>query len=169
MGGTAVRRRKKHISRGEAVFCFVVGVILGSVFIFVVGFETASVERNDAIAVEAAYDRFYEHKGYRGWNRNIEILFLDHDPLDIDHSCIDKNVRERLETLEKGQRLEMLVQPGSDVILEIKSDHETILDFDEAQKDLSRKRKGFGILGLFLYGIAAYSLIHLIAGRNKRK
>ena len=129
MGGTAVRRRKKHISRGEAVFCFVVGVILGSVFIFVVGFETASVERSDAIAVEAAYDRFYEHKRFRGWTRKIEILFLDHDSLDIDNSC----------------------------------------DFDEAQKDLSRKRKGFGILGLFLYGIAAYSLIHLIAGRNKRK
>ena len=56
----------------------------------------------------------------------------------------------------------MYVHPNSDTILELRTQSDTILDFDTASSCLSYNRTGFTYLGIFMYIAAAAVLVKIV-------
>lgn len=136
----------------------VAGIILGSVFTFGMQYWNSDIKREDALRVEATYEKcaISRHR-----SRGAVVYFTDNDPLSIDSACINDDLREALDGLEKGTGAIMLVHPNSDTILDMRVGGEYILDFADTQRKLKGENTGFLILGIFMYFCAAYAVYSL--------
>lgn len=144
-----------------AVFLVIAGIFLGTVFTFGIRYSNAEVTREDARAVEASFLAYKEVRNRHGL-QEIIIRFEDCEQLDIDGSCLSNAVVNRVESMKPGTKLQLLIHPNSNKILEMVDDGEIILAFDVAMGKLSSKVTGFTILGIFVYFGAAHGAIKLI-------
>lgn len=117
--------------------------------------------RDDARAVEATFLSYKEVRNRHGL-QGIIIRFEDYEQLDIDGSCLRNAVVNKVESIKPGTKLQLLVHPNSNTILEMVDNGEMILAFDDAMDRLSSEATGFSILGIFMYVGAAHGAIKLI-------
>ena len=159
------RKRKKgeQMPVGMAVFVLVAGIILGSVFTFGMQYWNSDIKREDAIRVEATYEKHIIRSTFsRRKNSGAVVYFTDNDPLYIDSACINDDLREAMDNLTKGTKAIMLVHPNSDTILDMRAGGQSILEFADTMERLSGENSGFLILGIFMYLCAAYAVCSLI-------
>ena len=140
-------------------------LICATVFIATVFVSKLSVNRivpvEDAIAVTASYldcDPAYR----RGSTRYIDLEFTDHEELTIPGICSNKAMVDRLDSIPEGTKLNLLVHPVSEDVLQIENDGELLMEFDYAQTRIWRDAVAFGVLGGFLYLCAGYLLVGVI-------
>ena len=166
------RRKKQEISLGTAVMLFVVGLILGSIFVFGSQYWGEPIQKEDAIEVSATYEAYEINPGKirKHHIKQIEITLTDHSSVYIDGACVSEDVKDEIKALTEGAKLDMLVHPNSDTVWELKHGDNTILSFEESQKDIKNENVGFIILGIFMYFCAAIGLGSLlIKWRGARK
>ena len=157
------KKRSRRISRSAAWFLVVAGILLGTVFSFGMRYWESSVSKEDAIHIEAAFSSYEkQYKRYQRGVREIEVYFQNRDPLFIDGTLCSQSVQDGLEKLEPGTILQLYVHPQSNQILEIQTDKEAILVFEEAIDKLSSKVSGFLFLGIFMYVCSGYGIIKLL-------
>ena len=149
---------------GTAVMLLVVGLILGSIFIFGSQYWGEPIQREDAIEVSAIYEAYEINPGKirKHHIKQIEITLADHSSVYIDGACVSEDVKDGIKALPKGAKLDMLVHPNSDTAWELKHGDKTILSFEESQKDIKNENIGFIILGMFMYFCAAIGLSSLL-------
>ncbi len=157
------RKKGKSLSVGTAIFTLVAGMILGSVFTFGMQHWNAEIKREDAIRVEATYEKHtIRSKISKRRNSGAVVYFTDNAPLSIDDACINDDLREALERLTKGTKAIMLVHPNSDTILDMRVGGMTVLDFADTQDKLTFEQNVFFLLGIFMYLCAAYAVYSLL-------
>ena len=168
MGRRYKRRKKLQLTMIECILLLIIGLLLGTVFTFGMGYWNAVISQEDAIPVTAAYERYDIRYGSgrssaaRRSINEVDLLFSDHEELSIDGSCINDELLAALNTLRSGTLLDMLVHPNGDAVLSIHTGDNPLLTFEDAMKHLSFERWGFFAIGLFCYigaGIGAYYLI----------
>ena len=147
------RRKKQEISIGTAVMLLVVGLILGSIFVFGSQYWGEPIQREDAIEISATYEAYEINPGKirKHHIKQIEISIADHSSVYIDGACVSEDVKDGIKELPEGAKLNMLVHPNSDTVWELKHGDKTILSFEESQKDIKDENIGFIILGIFMY------------------
>ena len=155
-------KAKEIIPVSYAVFFVVVGLILGTVFMFGMRHWGARIEREDSVSVAANFDSYRKIYGKHGRILEIKIMFTDYDPLYIDGACFDTEVISAIEALPEGANLNMLVHPNSDTIWELKQENNTILSFEKSQECIEGENIGFAILGIFAYLCAALGIGSLL-------
>ena len=80
----------------------------------------------------------------------IEIRFLDRDTLLMDSAYWNVNIENALDSLEKGERFDMLLHPTSKYIWEIRTSDRVLFSFDDARSGVLTENVGFTfILGVF--------------------
>lgn len=165
------RRKKQEISLGTAVMLLVVGLILGSIFVFGSQYWGEPIQREDATEVSAIYEAYEINPGKirKHHIKQIEITLTDHSSVYIDGACVSEDVKDGIKALPEGAKLDMLVHPNSDTVLELKHGDKTILSFQESQKDIKNENVGFIILGIFMYFCAAIGLGSLLMRGVRRK
>ena len=154
-------KRSADIPKLAAWFLVVAGILLGTVFSFGMHYWESSVSKEDAIFVEATFsscERIYR----RGHLKEIKISFQNSEPLFIDGACCSQSVQDKLGMLKPGAILQLYVHPHSSTLLEIKSDNNSILLFEESIKKLSSEVSVFLLLGIFMYACAVYGIIKLL-------
>ena len=158
------RKKKQEISLGTAVMLLVVGLILGSIFVFGSQYWGEPIQREDATEVSAIYEAYEINPGKirKHHIKQIEITLADHSSVYIDGACVSEDVKDGIKALLKGAKLDMLVHPNSDTVWELKHGDKTILSFEESQKDIKNENIGFIILGIFMYFCAAIGLSSLL-------
>lgn len=158
------RRKKQEITLGTAVMLLVVGLILGSIFIFGSQYWGEPIQREDAIEISAIYEAYEINPGKirKHHIKQIEIILTDHSSVYIDGACVSEDVKDGIKALPQGAKLDMLVHPNSDTVWELKHGDKTILSFEESQKDIKNENVGFIILGIFMYFCAAIGLSSLL-------
>ena len=158
------RKKKQEISLGTAVMLLVVGLILGSIFVFGSQYWGEPIQREDATEVSAIYQAYEINPGKirKHHIKQIEITLADHSSVYIDGACVSEDVKDGIKALPKGAKLDMLVHPNSDTVWELKHGDKTILSFEESQKDIKNENIGFIILGIFMYFCAAIGLSSLL-------
>ena len=158
------RRKKQEITLGTAVMLLVVGLILGSIFVFGSQYWGEPIQREDATEVSAIYEAYEINPGKirKHHIKQIEITLADHSSVYIDGACVSEDVKDGIKALPKGAKLDMLVHPNSDTVWELKHGDKTILSFEESQKDIKNENVGFIILGIFMYFCAAIGLSSLL-------
>lgn len=145
----------------SAVLLLIGGIFMGTVFTFGMHYWNAEVTRDGARAIEATFLSYKEVRSRYGL-KEIIIRFEDYEQLDIDGSCLSNAVVNRVESIKPGTKLQLLVHPNSNTILEMVDNGEIILAFDDAMDKLSSEVTGFTILGVFMYFCAVNSAIKLI-------
>ena len=174
------RRKKQEISLGTAMMLLVVGLILGSIFVFGSQYWGEPIQREDAIELSATYEAYEINPGKirKHHIKQIEITLTDQSSVYIDGACVSEDVKDGIKALPEGAKLDMLVHPNSDTVLGLKHGDKTILSFQESQKDIKNENVGFIALGVFMYLCAVIGLGSLLMRgirarknnkRNKRK
>ena len=155
------RKQKVRIPKWAAWFLAIVGVLLGTVFSVGMHYWESSVSKEDAIHIEADFSS-YEKLYSRGGVKEIKVYFQDRKPLFIDGTCCSQRVQNKLKGLKSGTILQLYVHPHSSTLLEIKTDSDSILLFEESIEKLSSEVNGFLFLGVFMYVCAGYGIIKLL-------
>ena len=147
------KKEKQKTSPGTAVMLLVVGLILGSIFVFGSQYWGEPIQREDAIEISATYEAYEINPGKirKHHIKQIEISLADHSSVYIDGACVSEDVKDGIKELPEGAKLDMLVHPNSDTVWELKHGDKTILSFEESQKDIKDENIGFIILGIFMY------------------
>ena len=170
------KKEKQKTSPGTAVMLLVVGLILGSIFVFGSQYWGEPIQREDAIEISAIYEAYEINPGKirKHHIKQIEISIADHSSVYIDGACVSEDVKDGIKELPEGAKLNMLVHPNSDTVWELKHGDKTILSFEESQKDIKSENIGFIVLGVFMYFCAAIGLGSLLtrgvrARKNKKR
>ena len=137
---------------------------MGTVFIFGMAYWNKTITRNEAIMVNATYTSHKE--SFRlfktGHTKGIYVSFSDYDNLYIDTVCVDDELRMELDALKKDTKVQMLIHPNADTILDVRTADKQILEFHEVMKELETDRKSFFILGVFCYFSAIVGLARIL-------
>lgn len=153
------RRLKKLPDLGQAVFLLIAGLIMGTVFTFLMDYTQGPVPVEEARPVSAVMQDVrgsYGRQNSRNSLREILIRFEDYKQLGIDHPVANKAMLDKLLSVAPGTTFDMLVHPNSATILELRIDGEEIVSFDDAVAKLSRENKAFFWMGVCLYAAAAF-------------
>lgn len=164
---SSMKRTKNTLTKGQAVFLLVVGLLLGTVFVFGMQYWNSSVKQEDAIHTEAI---FLSHKERfrNGHSKGIDCFFSDYEQLYIDGSCVTSELKEALDLLSPNTKTTLIIHPNADTVLEMSANGNTLLEFQEVQRKLSAEKNEFLILGLFCYTLSLYAFFHLILHRKQR-
>ena len=159
-------KSKKTMTTMEAWFLLIAGLFMGTVFTFGMQYWNAPVTQEDAIHATVVYSSYTESRR-DGHVKEIIVRFEDHDQLYIDGSCINEQVRDGLETIAPGMKVDLMIHPNSNTILDFRMGNSVVLEFEDTSAKLTNEAKGFAGLGVFLYILAAYGLYNL-AFRKRR-
>ncbi len=166
-----MKRRRRHtpVPISVSVFLLVIGLLLGTVFTVVFQSRNAPVDRWDAIAVDATFESYSIRGVVDERDQVIWLRFSDYENLAIDSSCNTADVRDKLERINEGDTVHLLLHPVSDTILEMRWRGITVLDFDTAQNHLRMSEKGFLALGIFMYFCAVVGVVTLLREVRRKK
>ena len=161
-----LRPSKNKITLGTAIAMTVLCLVLGTVFLLNHTYWERPVEKDEAVQVSAIYKSYYYKEGIQGtrYSRSavLKLYFKDNDTLFFNDCYIDTELVEKIDALPEGTRLDMLLHPNGDDIIECKAEGETLLDFEWATSRLLINSVGFVVIGICLYAIGAYFIYHTI-------
>ena len=145
-----------------AIGLLIAGLFIGSIFTFGMQHWNAKVSREECTRVETAFVSYDMIYGRRTSIKEIEIYCSDNERYTIDGVSVNTALREKLVTLSGKEKLTLLIHPNSNTILELSTEHGTLLHFDETVEKLSGEATAFLFLGLFMYFAAGLSLYHIV-------
>lgn len=157
----------KRMTKGEAVFLLIAGLILGTVFTFGMKYWNAPVAQDEAQHISAVFSSAKVH--LRRLNRVQEIIvcFEDHEQLYIDGACVDSELTDAVFGIDPGTAVEMVVSPNSDTILEMKAGTTKLLEYHDSVQKLSAEASEFMWLGVFCYMMALIGAGYLVLSKQK--
>ena len=159
----------QDIPLGVCFFLMVIGLLMGSVFVIGTWHWGKLIEREDAIAVSATFSEYLMHTSPKGSAESVEICFTNRDSLFIDSAVFDETVKKGLDTLRRGDSVELFIHPNSGDIWELRSEDAVILDFEYAKSRMLVDNFLFSGLGLFGYMCAAMGAVSMVIQLVQRK
>lgn len=160
-------RQFKDMTEGEKIVDAILGLVLGTIFIFGVGYWTGPVTRAEARNITATFSSFQESRK-RGDVEEITLRFDDHEQLYIDGTCITEALCEEIEALAPHTVVRLLVHPNSNTVLEMTVGETTLLNLEESVEKLSSETSGFKVMGCVCYVLAVGGLIQVIVSSRKK-
>ncbi|MBQ7161777.1 MAG: hypothetical protein IJR90_08730 [Clostridia bacterium] len=150
------------ITKSNAVFLLIIGVVLGTVFTFGMKYWNMDVSEDETVKLTGTYQSYHIRSGAEGlvWEKSgkeITVCFSDIENKFVDSSCNTDALREKLSSITPGTKVDMLIHPNSPTIMELSVDGDVILSFEEVRKALKGSTTGFMLLGLLLYAEGAYA------------
>ena len=145
-------KKKEKIADIPLWMCIVfivLGGVLGSIFTYNCLYLNQIIDREEAIVATGRFDSYEFSYGKSGAVSKVRIDFIDRGELYID-TAYHVEMDEKLEVLEKGEQLNMLLHPNSEAIWELTTEKSVILSFDDAK---SRTQFENGFFMFFLVGL----------------
>lgn len=145
-------KKKEKIADIPLWMCIVfivMGGVLGSIFTYNCLYLNQIIDREEAIVATGRFDSYEFSYGKGGAVSEVRIDFIDRGELYID-TAYHVEMDEKLEVLEKGEQLNMLLHPNSEAIWELTTEKSVILSFDDAK---SRTQFENGFFMFFLVGL----------------
>lgn len=157
-------KTKDPLPLSVAVLFLVVGLLMGSIFIFGQSAHWLKpVSREEAVEVSATF-RSYRIRSVGRGSHEVDLTFFDRDTLVID-TYMGEDMLDAVRSLEEGTMLQMLVHPYTDSVLEMRAGDDIILSFADSHGVLLFNSVGFAIFGAACYALAAFGLGSLIKRR----
>ena len=145
-------KKKEKIADIPLWMCIVfivLGGVLGSIFTYNCLYLNQIIDREEAIVATGRFDSYEFSYGKGGAVSEVRIDFIDRGELYID-TAYHVEMDEKLEVLEKGEQLNMLLHPNSEAIWELTTEKSVILSFDDAK---IRTQFENGFFMFFLVGL----------------
>lgn len=100
------------------------------------------IRREEAVSYSGAFLK-YESSG-----RYCEIYFKDSSCYEVYPHTEKRAFRDAMKSLEEGTILYILQNPNNHYVVEVRTDTEEILNFEQSQKDIDRYGNGYIFLGI---------------------
>ncbi len=127
--------------------------------------ENTPVPREEAVAYTGDFD-YYDTE----WENYRYIYFTDGTGYSVYPHTETQAFRQKMEALEKGTHLYLLINPNNDCVAEIRTETEELLNFEQSQQEIASYDNGYVWLGGFCCVGSVFLVIYTIASTaNKRK
>ena len=160
---------KRITQRERAVFLLVVGLILGTVFVFLVGYTNAPITKKQAVFAAPHFES-YEVE-YGKYKRVVEVIvrFSDHKQTSVAGSLANGDFMEKIDRIPPGTQVEMLLHPHSSGVLKLMHGEECLVRYDDAISEMATERKIGMCVGVFMYLLALIGAAKLIELRKAKQ
>lgn len=118
----------------------VLAIVMGILFILLQG-NTTPVPREEAIAYEGEFARYEVGHHVR------DLCFTDGSNFDVYAHTETNAFQETMKSLEAGTKLWILVHPHTDYVIEIRTETEELMNFEESQIDIDRCVVVYKVIG----------------------
>lgn len=142
------------------ILLILVSFALGTMFLVDI-FNYRTVEKSEAIYVDFAFQEYefnytFGRQYFRYVRRNRCTLYsTDNQEVKIYTHCLNQEVIEKLNTFEKGDKLEILLHPYNNYVIELIHDGEEVINFYDSQKRIQFVNGACSVfLILFLYSVS---------------
>lgn len=144
------------------VVCGLIAIVFGAFFIFLQS-DNTPITRLEAEAYTGAFERYRVHSNY------CYIELEDGSSYNVYPHTQTRDFREKMESLEKGTVLYILVNPNNDYVAEVKTDSEEILNFTESQEAIYSYDNGYTGIGIFVVVCGVFLILLGVLNKNYKK
>jgi hypothetical protein len=124
-------------------------------------FRNHKIPQQDAVRYSAVFQQA-DITRRRSSISYADLVFQNGEEKTVDGCCLGHGLAEKLERLPAGTRMDLLIHPDSETILQIEAEGLTLLDFDYAQSQLWHESLFFAGLGVLMYAVGAYMIYMFI-------
>lgn len=135
----------------------ILGILIG-IFFIVSQNDNKPISRSEAVAYSGTFEK-YDITG----KNHREICLQDGTSYWVYPHTETQAFRTKMNSLEKGTKLYILVNPNNDYVAEIKTDTEELLNFEISQKEIDSYDNGYIILGIVACLAGVFLIIYEIA------
>ncbi len=156
---------------GLAIGLLLVGILLGSIFTFGMQHWNREISRDSCTLITTqflSYNEIRQHK-HPTKIKEIAIDCANGETYFIDGTSINTKLRNALTAMSEQEHITLLIHPNSNTILELSTERDKILVFEDTIHQLDNETTGFLLLGIFLYICSLVSLFHLFRHFLRRK
>ena len=147
---------KSILKSKPAQVVMAIAVICLGIFFIASQSVNKPIRREEAVSYSGAFLK-YESSG-----RYCEIYFKDGSCYEVYPHTESRAFRDTMKSLEEGTILSVLQNPNNHYVVEVRTDTEEILNFEQSQKDIDRYGNGYIFLGIFACVSGTILLIFVI-------
>lgn len=141
----------------------IIAICMGLFFVFSQG-ANKPIQRDEAVAYSGEFMKYDSSRNYCG------IHFKDGSYYNVYAHTETSEFQNTMESLAEGTKLDILVNPNNDYVVEIKTETEELLNFELSQQEIDSYDNGYVVLGIFICIIGVALILYAIGSRNyKRK
>ncbi len=145
------------------VIAGIFAILLGFCIVFFTPLGKQPIPLEEAVAYEGEFEKFRESKNYS------TIYFTDGTEYDVYPHTLPGEFRDSMETLERGTKLYLLINPNTSYAVEVRTDNKELLNFESSQKEMADDQKGYVFIGGFLVLAGVLFIVYGIFLARHRK
>jgi len=131
------------------IICGLIAIVFGAFFIFLQS-DNKPITKAEAEAYTGTFEKYQSHRNY------CYIDLEDGSSYNVYPHTQTEEFRDRMEKLEKGTVLYILVNPNNDYVAELRTDSEEILNFEKSQEAIESYDNGYVGIGIFVIVCGAF-------------
>ena len=128
----------------------VFGLIFGFFAFIFPQFNNVPITRDKAEIYSGYFERYEISKNY------CEIIFSDGSEFDIYPHTEREEFGSKMALLAKGTPLILSVNPNNGYVIEVKTENETLMDFEKSQQKIYGYGKGYIGIGIFVFACSVF-------------
>ncbi len=140
----------------------ILAIIMGTVFILSQN-ENTPVTREEATVYVGEFESYDSARNYSDLN------FSDGTTLSVYPHTETQDFIDTMNSLPRGTRLHVLINPNNDYVAEIKTDTVEILNFESSQQRIVDYDNGYVAIGIFTVAGGVFLIFYSIALRSNTK
>ena len=131
-------------SKAFLIMLPILGLVFGLIFVLL-QIANIPITRDKAETYSGVFER------YESAARSCEIVFADGSEFNVYPYTTEDEFTGKMESLEKGTPLFLSVNPNNRYVIEVKTESETLLDFESSQQAIFGYGKGYIGIGIFVF------------------
>lgn len=150
-------------SKTGAIIVGILAIIFGA-FFALTQIENKPISRSEAVAYSGEFEEYEVGKNYR------TIIFTDGSSYNVFPHTETQEFADTMSSLKKGTKLDILVNPNNDYVVEIRAGSREFLNFEESQAALDAYDDGYIAIGVFVCFAGVFLIIYgLVSSRQKER
>ena len=138
-------------------------IIFGA-FFALTQIENKPIPRSEAATYSGEFEEYEVGKNYR------TIIFTDGSSYEVFPHTETQEFADTMSSLKKGTKLDILVNPNNDYVVEIIAESREILNFEESQTALDAYDNGYIVIGVFVCFAGGFIIIYgLVSSKQREK
>lgn len=140
-------------SKTGAIIVGILAIIFGAIFALT-QIGNKPIPRSEAVAYSGEFEE------YEVWENSRTIFFTDGSSYDVFPHTETREFADTMSSLKKGTKLDILVNPNNDYVVEIMAGSTEILNFEESQAALDSYDNGYIAIGVFVCFAGLFLIIY---------
>ena len=149
-------------SEKGAIIVGILAILFGALFALTQSVNKP-IQRSEAIAYSGEFEKYEE------WKNNREIIFTDGSSYEVYPHTETQEFADTMNSLPKGTKMYILVNPNNDYVVEIKAEARELLNFEESQAAIDAYDNGYIGIGVFVCFCGAFLIIYGFVSSDYKK